>query len=175
MKVLTLSNQQKKWSDGIKAALGTAFGLGYSPVASGTAGSLLGVAIFIIIALTSETRAIEKVLVALALTVTCCIAVPIGDWAERYWQRKDPGYFVLDEVAGFLLTVLLFRGENLLLTTAWAFVVTRICDILKPFPARRMERIPGGWGILLDDLVASLYAAAILHVLFWMAPWAMGR
>lgn len=175
MKVFTLSHQHRMWSDSIKAALGTAFGLGYSPVAPGTAGSLLGVAVFIVIALASGGRPVEKVLLALALTVTCCIAVPIGDWAERYWKRKDPRCFVLDEVAGFLLTVLLFRGENLVLTTAWAFVVTRICDIVKPFPARRMERIPGGWGILLDDLVASLYAAAFLYVVLWIAPWAMGQ
>lgn len=174
MKVLTLSHQRKKWLDGLRAALATAFGLGYSPVASGTVGTLFAVALFIVIALASETRAIEKVLVALALTVTCCVAVPIGDWAERYWQRKDPPQFVLDEVAGFLLTVLLFRGDNLLLTTLWAFFVTRFFDIVKPPPARSMERIPGGWGILLDDLVASVYAAAFLYLVFWIAPWAMG-
>ncbi len=175
MKVVTLSRQHKKWSDSIRAALATAFGLGYSPVAPGTFGSLLGVAIFIVIALTSQTRGIEKVLVALALTVTCCLSVPIGDWAERYWKRKDPRFFVLDEVAGFLLTVLLFRGENLILTVAWAFVVTRMADIIKPPPARSMERIPGGWGILLDDLVASVYAALFLYVVLWIAPWSMGE
>jgi len=55
-----------------------------------------------------------------------------------------------------------------LLTTFWAFPVTRIIDILKVPPARRLEKLPAGWGVLADDLLGSLYAAAVLHAGFWL-------
>ena len=83
---------------------------------------------------------------------------------------KDPRRFVLDEVAGFLVTVLLFRTPDPILTAIWAFLFSRIMDIVKPPPARLLERLPAGWGILLDDVVASLYAAALLHILARILP-----
>jgi phosphatidylglycerophosphatase A len=82
---------------------------------------------------------------------------------------------VPDEVAGFLTTVLLWRTDDLLLTIVWAFGLTRVLDILKPPPCRRLERLPGGWGVLADDLCASLYAAAILHVAAWQWPSVFGK
>ena len=91
----------------------------------------------------------------------CWITVALGGWAETYYQRKDSQTFVTDEVAGFLLTVLLFHDPaQPVLTTLWAFPVTRIIDILKIPPARRLEHLPRGWGVLADDLLGSLYAAA---------------
>jgi phosphatidylglycerophosphatase A len=76
---------------------------------------------------------------------------------------------VTDEVAGFLLTVLLFHDPaQPILTTLWAFPVTRIIDILKVPPARRLEHLPRGYGVLADDLLGSVYAAAFLYLL-WAA------
>jgi phosphatidylglycerophosphatase A len=106
----------------------------------------------------------------LALLLTCAAAVPLGYWAERYWKTHDPKYFVLDEAAGFFLTALLIREGDVYWTALCAFLATRFFDVVKPFPARRLERLPGGWGILLDDLAASLYAAASLHAAAWLFP-----
>jgi phosphatidylglycerophosphatase A len=99
------------------------------------------------------------------------ITVALGGWAEGYYQRKDSQIFVTDEVAGFLFTVLLFHlpGQPVL-TTLWAFPVTRIIDIVKIPPARRLEHLPRGWGVLADDLLGSVYAAALLHAATWLWP-----
>ena len=69
-----------------------------------------------------------------------------------------------------LLTVLLFHPSPPITTTLWAFPVTRIIDILKIPPARRLERLPAGWGVLADDLLGSVYAAAALHLLRFAGP-----
>ena len=141
----------------------TSFGAGYAPVASGTFGTYPAVVIYLAIALAAPP-ALHAWLIAGALLIACAASIALAPWAERRWNSKDPGQFVIDEVAGFLLTVLLFRTGNILLTTIWAFLATRAFDILKPPPCRRLERLPGGWGILLDDLMASVYAAGFLHL-----------
>jgi phosphatidylglycerophosphatase A len=159
------------WS--VLAALSTACGLGFTPVAPGTAGTLFGVAVFAVLAW-GVPVGFQTLALVLATVLVSLAAVPLGHWAEHHWRSTDPRPFVVDEVAGFLLTVLLFRSPHTLLTAAWAFVFFRIFDIVKPPPARRAEKLPGGWGILLDDLVAAVYAAACLHVLALVAPSALG-
>lgn len=161
------------WRDRAAAALSTACGLGYAPVAPGTAGTLLGVGIYLLVALTTR-GVLQSVLLAAVLLAACAAAVPLGRWAQKHWGRPDPRRFVLDEVAGFLLTVLLFRTGDIWLTAAWAFLASRFFDIIKPPPARQAEKLTGGWGILADDLVASLYAAAALHVLRLLVPCVVG-
>jgi phosphatidylglycerophosphatase A len=148
----------------ICAALSTALGFGYSPLIPGTIGTLPAVALFLVIAKTVPSDHQMWAIVA-CLLIACVLSILLGPWAQRYWGRKDPRHFVLDEVAGFFVTVLLFRTPDPLQTALWAFVATRFFDIVKPFPARRLENLPGGWGILLDDLAASLYAAGALHAL----------
>ncbi len=157
------------WKDRILLAVGTAFGLGFAPVAPGTAGALLGVGAFVCIALAAPA-ALQPWLIAACLLFVCVLTILMSPWAERHWGRKDPPRFVLDEVAGFLLTVLLFRGTGMVSTAVWAFGVTRLADIVKPPPARQLERLPAGWGILMDDLCTSLYAAAALHLLIHQFP-----
>lgn len=151
--------------------LASCFGLGYSPIMPGTCGALLGPAIYIPLALAFKSEPLQSVLTAAALLVWCWITVALGGWAEAYYQKKDSQVFVTDEVAGFLLTVLLFHfPEQPVLTTLWAFPVTRIIDILKIPPARRLERLPSGWGVLADDLLGSVYAAAVLYAVRWTVP-----
>jgi len=155
--------------DRLFAALSTALWFGYSPIIPGTVGTLPAVAIFVLI----ETVAPEWLrapLTVAALVVSCVLSIALGHWAERFWKEKDPPHFVLDEVAGFLLTVLFFRGPDLLATVLWAFVVTRIFDVIKPWPAFRLQSLSGGWGILLDDLAASVYAVLLLNVLWYYFP-----
>lgn len=143
--------------------LGTSFGLSYLPIAPGTWGALPGVAIYLGIAYVAPVWT-HAWLIPLALLGSCWLTIGLGAWAERYFRVKDPGKFVPDEVAGFLMTVSLFRTPDPILTVFWAFPVTRILDIFKPPPARQLEALHGGWGILLDDLMASLYAALILNI-----------
>jgi phosphatidylglycerophosphatase A len=156
--------------DRIYETLSTAFGLGYLPIAPGTWGSLFGVGIYAAISLVAPYH-YRGILVAVALLIVCILSVPLGSWAERFWGETDPKPFVLDEVAGFLFTVLLFRTSDLTVTLIWAFVASRVFDILKPWPAGWLERIHGGWGILLDDLCASLYAGIALNILAYHAEW----
>jgi phosphatidylglycerophosphatase A len=145
--------------------------LGYSPIMPGTCGALIGPAIYIPLALAVPGEPWQTVLIAAALAVWCWITVALGDWAERYFDKKDSQTFVTDEVAGFLLTVLLFHiPEQPVLTTLWAFPVTRVIDMVKVPPAKSLERLPAGWGVLADDLLGSVYAAGILWAVWWMAP-----
>jgi phosphatidylglycerophosphatase A len=131
------------------------------------------VALYVGIAEFSPAR-LQTILIALALLVSCAVTVALAPWAERHWAKKDSGNFVTDEVAGFLLTVLLFRASSVLLTVLWAFPVTRILDILKVPPAKQLERLPAGWGVVADDLMASLYAAIVLHVAACLFPQLFG-
>jgi phosphatidylglycerophosphatase A len=81
--------------------------------------------------------------------------------------RKDPGIVVVDEAAGMLIT--LAGAPVTWLSVGAGFVLFRIMDILKPFPARRLEALPGGYGIVVDDLFAGAYAAILLRAVLWLA------
>lgn len=97
---------------------------------------------------------------ALVVFVLGCL---LGNRAERDWGRKDPGGFVVDEVVGQLIPLLPLLGSELpLLATLAAFGLFRLFDILKPWPVRQLERLPGGVGIMADDVAAGLYAAVLV-------------
>jgi phosphatidylglycerophosphatase A len=151
--------------------LASCFGLGYSPFFPGTCGALVGVAIYIPLALAVPNEPWQTIVIGTSLLIWSWITVALGEWAETYYLTKDSSIFVTDEVAGFLMTVLLFHlpGQPVL-TTLWAFPVTRVIDILKVPPARQLEKLPAGWGVLLDDLMGSIYAAALLHLVRLAMP-----
>ena len=156
-------------TDRLKWLVATCGGFGYSPIFPGTAGALWGIAIFVPIAVfTAEP--LQTVLIAVALFVVSVVTIQLAPWAETFFDEKDSGKFVTDEVAGFLLTVLLFRSSSVLLTVLWAFPITRIIDIIKIPPAKRLEKLPAGWGVLADDLLGSVYAAALLYMLAYFFP-----
>jgi phosphatidylglycerophosphatase A len=139
----------------IKELLATFLYMGYSPVAPGTAGTAGAIVAAMLIPL-SIHYGLACVIICLA---TLAIGVPLGNWAEKRWEKKDPGPFVIDEVAGTFIA--LFRIDapkpevNELIV---AFLAFRLFDVVKPPPARRIERLAGGWGIMLDDIIAGLYA-----------------
>jgi phosphatidylglycerophosphatase A len=143
-------------------AIATAFGLGYAPIAPGTAGSAGGVLIYL---LTASWSFQSQLLLAAAVTA-------VGVWAcfvaTKHFGRKDPGHAVVDEVAGQLVTMLgtgaSWKGAII------GFLLFRVFDIIKPPPARQLEALPGGWGIMADDIMAALYSCAILHAIIWMVP-----
>ncbi|MEW6073342.1 MAG: phosphatidylglycerophosphatase A [Planctomycetota bacterium] len=153
--------------DRLKLAVVTSGFLGLSPVAPGTAGSLGGVLLAWALAGTADYL----------LWILCCIVLlyaagrPLGAWAEARARGKDPGFYVLDEVVGYLVTVLWVQGPSLL-ALALAFFVFRFFDVVKPPPARRLEALGGGDGILLDDVVAGLYGLAVMSAcrLFLLTP-----
>lgn len=134
--------------------------LGLAPVAPGTFGTLGGVLIAWLLGMTSHffigTLVVCVVLYAIGRT--------LGDWAEAYGGKKDPGFYVVDEVIGYLVTILWLNSPSLVALTV-AFIVFRFFDIFKPKLARRLERLGGGDGILLDDVVAGLYGLALMAVL----------
>jgi phosphatidylglycerophosphatase A len=156
------SRPAKRW---MLTVVASCFGLGYSPIMPGTCGALVGVAIYIPLALIVPTEPWLSLLIGASLLLWCWLTVALGRWAEDYYLTKDSSIFVTDEVAGFLLTVLLWQfavpGQPVLVTL-WAFPVTRIIDIVKVPPARQIEKLPAGWGVLLDDLLGSVYAAGVL-------------
>jgi phosphatidylglycerophosphatase A len=136
----------------------------------GTCGALIGPLLYIPLALAVPTEPLQTVLIAALLLLWSWITVALGSWAEDYYQRKDSQIFVTDEVAGFLLTVLLFHDPTKpILTTLWAFPITRLIDILKIPPARRLEHLPRGYGVLADDFLGSIYAALVLYLIWFAA------
>lgn len=147
-------------------------GLGLAPVAPGTFGTLGGVLLAWLLAGTPNFL-VSTLVVALALYV---LGRAVAPWAEAH-AGKDPGFFVVDEVIGYLVTVAWIGGPTPLALFV-AFVVFRFFDIVKPPPVKRFERIPGGDGILLDDVVAGIYGLAVMALLrtFLLEPgaWTLG-
>ena len=140
----------------------TCLGLGHAPVASGTFGTLGGVAIAAVVGWAWPQHYL--VLILCLMVLLSLLGIACGPWSERKWGRKDPGQFVIDEVAGYLVAVALpaFPGWPGLIA---AFFLFRLSDIVKPWPARRLEKLPSGWGIVVDDLVAGAYALLALLLL----------
>jgi phosphatidylglycerophosphatase A len=134
-------------------------GLGFLPLVPGTFGTLGGVALALLL---PEENHLVWVLVAAA--IASALTVALGPAACRATGRSDPQSVVMDEVAGVLL-VFAITPVPTMMETGLAFLCFRIFDIVKPPPAGRLERLPGGWGILLDDLVAGLYALGLFLVL----------
>jgi phosphatidylglycerophosphatase A len=100
---------------------------------------------------------------AVATALLSAIAIWTSDAAARVIGLKDPGSIVVDEAAGLFVTLLFLRPGPV--TVSLAFVLFRLMDIVKPPPARRAEGLPGGWGIVVDDLIAGLYANVALRLL----------
>ncbi len=141
--------------------VGTALGLGYVPRAPGTAGSAGAAAVYWILG--------GPWFWWLAAIVGATLLGGVaGTRMERRLGREDPQIFVLDEVAGTWLTLL--WAPRVWWVVLLGFGLFRLFDIAKPFPVRRAERLPGGWGIMADDLVAGLMGLAVLQaVLFGVA------
>jgi len=138
--------------------LATGFYSGYAPFVKGTFGSAVGVLLYAAIC----WNALLHGFVALLLLV---LAFPLGAWAERYWGQEDPQYFVLDEVAGILIGLLLIPSWPAWQTALAGFLLFRLFDGAKPFPIRRVEKLPGG--IVLDDLLAGVLTNVTLRILVW--------
>jgi phosphatidylglycerophosphatase A len=142
--------------DLVAQAIATAFGSGYSPLAPGTAGSLVGLVLFWPLARLSWPWQLGLCALVFA------IGVPAASRVARLAGEKDPGIVVVDEVVGQWVTL---AGLPLTpLTVLFGFLLFRAMDVVKPWPARDLERLPGGWGILADDVAAGIYAHLLVQV-----------
>lgn len=137
--------------------------VGFFPIAPGTAGSFAALALYAVVRWVNVS-AFELALIAGVFVV--------GVWAaggtERALGRKDPGPVVIDEVLGMLVTLALLPWS--LAGVLAGFLIFRLFDVVKPYPAGRLERLPGGLGIMADDAMAGVYAHLALRAAAWMMP-----
>ncbi len=146
--------------------LSTGFGLGYSPVFPGTAGCLLGIPLAWAIQETGRWMGHEIPFHITAAAILSLMAVPLCSAGERAAGTKDPHCVVADEYLTFPICMIGLPFSPLMV--AIAFVSNRILDIVKPFPARQIQVLPGGWGITLDDIFSSTYSLAANHLAFYI-------
>ncbi|MBW1696889.1 MAG: phosphatidylglycerophosphatase A [Deltaproteobacteria bacterium] len=136
--------------------------VGYIPFAPGTLGSVVGIPICYVL---SRFQPLISVVFAAMLII---VAIWMADKAERILDRTDPGCIVIDEIAGFAVTMLGLPFD--FLTVASGFFVFRALDVLKPFPIRKLERnVKGGAGVVLDDVIAGIFSNLILRIGFLIA------
>src|SRR4030043_1537261 len=139
--------------------IATGFGVGYSRIALGTLGTLIAVPIYYFLS------AITSPLYETTLIAFFFLSVWISENAEIFFGRKDDPRIVIDEMMGFLITML-WLPKTIFFVVA-GFFLFRFFDILKPFPIRRMEqRFKGGFGVVLDDVAAGVYANIVLRLIY---------
>lgn len=136
---------------------------GYFPLAPGTVGSAAGL-VFYLLVWWLQSPAVEVALIVGLFAA----GVWAGTTSERYFGGIDPGPIVLDEVVGMLITLAFIPvglGGALI-----GFVLFRIFDVVKPFPARRLEALHGGLGVMADDAMAAIYANLALRLVLYLRP-----
>jgi phosphatidylglycerophosphatase A len=149
----------------VAKALATALGAGYSPIAPGTCGTAVTVPLAFACAGLATWQ-----FVALAIAVTG-IGVIAAHYADRAWGTEDAQKIVIDEVAGYLVTMIPAPKDH------WApllagFIAFRFFDIVKPPPVRWIdEHLPGGWGVMMDDIAAGVMGAIVMGVATYFGAW----
>lgn len=137
--------------------------LGYAPVAPGTFGSVAGLAVFLVV------RSTGSVVVELgAIALLFALGVWSGTVAEHHFGGVDPAPIVLDEVVGMLITLCLLPVNTL--GAVVGFFVFRLLDVVKPFPSARLEKLPGGLGVMADDGMAAIYGNLVMRGAIAAAP-----
>ncbi len=136
--------------------IATGLGSGYSPIAPGTAGSLVGLLFFWPLA------RVPLVWLAAVIVGLFFVGVAASTAVADQVGLHDPSIVVVDEVIGMWITLALLPFTPL--TAALGFLLFRLMDIVKPYPARALERLPGGWGIVADDVMAGIYANLALRL-----------
>ncbi|HEY3190577.1 MAG TPA: phosphatidylglycerophosphatase A [Solirubrobacteraceae bacterium] len=148
--------------DRLAVLIATVFGVGHAPLAPGTVASVVTV---MFLGLVPFSRA--------GLVAFLVVVVAVGTWAAHVAERviggKDPGAIVIDEVAGMTLSVVAFPLTPEVLAAGLALF--RVFDVLKPPPARESQRITGGVGVMIDDLIAGFYALVIIALMRRLLGW----
>lgn len=150
--------------------LATGLGVGYSPVAPGTLGTLIAIPVYYFLS------NIVSPVYEITLLGFFFFSVWISENSELFFEKKDDPKIVIDEMMGFFVTMLWVSKTTLFILTG--FVLFRFFDILKPFPIRHLEkRLKGGFGVVLDDVMAGIYANIVLQIFsyyFILSPWGRG-
>ncbi|NTU58098.1 MAG: phosphatidylglycerophosphatase A [Chlorobiaceae bacterium] len=147
---------------GLAKTVGSAFGIGYLPFAPGTFASLAAALVYFFVPVTQH---LQLLLPLIALSIA------LGVWSGGVMEGEygqDPSSVVIDEVAGQWLALLALPANPLVV--ALSFVLFRVFDILKPGPVDRAQRLPGGWGIMADDVLAGIFANLSLRALMLLLP-----
>lgn len=136
---------------------------GYFPIAPGTVGSAAGLVVYLLV-----WWAGSPVLEVGLIAATFAAGAWAATHAERFFGGIDPGPVVIDEVLGMLITLAF-------IPVSWpaalaGFVIFRVFDVLKPYPANRLEQLHGGFGIMADDAMAGVYSNIVLRLLMWLMP-----
>jgi phosphatidylglycerophosphatase A len=143
--------------------LATAGYAGYIPFAPGTVGSAVGLVVYALVWWSGSPLVEGGLIVALFST-----GIWAGTTAERFFGGIDPGPIVLDEVVGMLITLAFIPvGWSAALA---GFFLFRVFDVIKPWPARSLERLHGGLGVMADDAMAAVYANVALRLVMWLWP-----
>jgi phosphatidylglycerophosphatase A len=137
------------------------FGAGYAPIAPGTAGTLVAIPIFLVLS------SIPFPLYELTVLTFFFLASWISGEAQKDWGRRDHPRIVIDEIVGFLITMLWLPKTTLFIILG--FFLFRFFDIAKPPPIRLTERVKGGYGVVLDDVLAGVYSNIILQIISYFA------
>ena len=143
-------------------AIGSAFGLGYAPVAPGTVASAAAALLYLYVPAIREL---------VWLVPMILLAVALGVWAGGMMELEygeDPSQAVIDEVAGQWIALLFIPFSPL--AVLLAFILFRLFDILKPGPVDWAQRLPGGWGIMSDDVLAGVFANLSLRLIMLALP-----
>ena len=146
----------RKLVDRLASVVATGLGSGYSPVAPGTAGSAVGLLLF------WPLRGLAWPWQLAAVAILSVVGALAAGRVAGKLGLEDPGLVVVDEVAGQWLTLVALPFTPV--TALVGFLAFRAMDIMKPWPARDLERLHGGWGIMADDLAAGVYAHLLLRV-----------
>jgi len=143
--------------------ISTGFGVGYFPIGPGTMGALV---ILIIYWMTPQINPFELLMIVFGLMV---IGIYSATITERESKEKigtekgtDPRIIIIDEIIGMLIALIAIPKSTAYLIAA--FILFRIFDIIKPFPIRKFEKLPSGWGIVFDDVIAGIYANLLIQV-----------
>jgi phosphatidylglycerophosphatase A len=136
----------------------TGLGIGYSPIASGTVGTLVAIPLFILLSQWGTVGVLA------GLLFTAVLGIPAADHMEKALGTSDPGTIVIDEIAGYLLTMIVSPPDAVHIVAG--FFLFRFFDIVKPPPVRQADRhLRGGAGVVADDLLAGVYSWICLRLL----------
>jgi phosphatidylglycerophosphatase A len=137
--------------------LASGLGAGFSPFAPGTAGTLVAIPIELLLS------PIRSPVYELTLLTFFFFSSWIAERAQNHWQKKDDQRIVIDEIMGYFLTMLWIPKTLFFISVG--FLLFRLLDIVKPFPCRQLEKVRGGFGVVLDDVFAGIYANIGLQLL----------